>query len=69
MRSHQNMKKKRKNRIERTENLEQKQSRKRARAVEKARHAQPGERALLNPSASQRTVQPSKLTRTQRVSR
>lgn len=68
MRFHARMKK-RKSRIEETENLEQRQSRKRARKVEKSRRARPGDREPLDPSPSQRTVQPSKLTRTQRVSR
>ena len=49
--------------IEDTENLEQRQSRERARKVEKGRSRKPGDRKDLDPSPNQRTVQPSERTR------
>jgi hypothetical protein len=49
--------------IEETENMEQQQSRERARKVERSRDTKPGERRDLDPSPNQRTVQPSDRTR------
>ena len=49
--------------IEDTENLEQRESRERARKVEKGRIRKPGDRKDLDPSPNQRTVQPSERTR------
>ena len=49
--------------IEDTENLEQRQSRARARKVEKGRIRKSGDRKDLDPSPNQRTVQPSERTR------
>ena len=49
--------------IEDTENLEQRQSRERARQVDKGRIRKPGDRKGLDPSPNQRTVQPSERTR------
>jgi hypothetical protein len=50
-------------RIEETENLDQKQSRERARKVERSRDGRPDGRKDLDPSPNQRTVQPSDRTR------
>ncbi|HEU4517646.1 MAG TPA: hypothetical protein VFR77_10115 [Steroidobacteraceae bacterium] len=49
--------------IEETENLDQRQSRERARKVEKSRREKPADRKDLDPSPNQRTVQPSNRTR------
>jgi hypothetical protein len=49
--------------IEETENMEQKQSRQRARKVERSRDATNDDRRDLDPSPNQRTVQPSDRTR------
>lgn len=49
--------------IEETENLDQKQSRERARKVERSRDGHPDGRKDLDPSPNQRTVQPSDRTR------
>jgi hypothetical protein len=56
----------RKNSTEETENLEQKQSRERARKVERSRDSRSGDRKDLDPSPNQRTVQPSDRTRKSR---
>jgi hypothetical protein len=56
----------RKNTTEETENLEQKQSRERARKVERSRDGRSGDRKDLDPSPNQRTVQPSDRTRKSR---
>jgi hypothetical protein len=55
--------KERKNSIEESENLEQKQSRERARKVERSRDGRSVDRKDLDPSPNQRTVQPSDRTR------
>ena len=49
--------------VEETENMEQKQSRERARKVERSRDAANDNRRDLDPSPNQRTVQPSDRTR------
>jgi hypothetical protein len=49
--------------VEETENLEQRQSRERAREVERSRDRKPAVRKDLDPSPNQRTVQPSERTR------
>jgi hypothetical protein len=49
--------------IEETENMEQKQSRERARKVERNRDTTDDDRRDLDPSPNQRTVQPSDRTR------
>jgi len=49
--------------IKETENMEQKQSRERARKVERSRDATNDDRRDLDPSPNQRTVQPSDRTR------
>ena len=49
--------------IEETENIEQQQSRERARTAERSRDTKPGDRRDLDPSPNQRTVQPSDRTR------
>ena len=52
--------------VEETENMDQKQSRERARKVERSRDRQPDDRKDLEPSPNQRTVQPSERTRKSR---
>ena len=49
--------------IEETENIEQRQSRERARKVRKAERRKPGDSRDLDASPNQRTVQPSNRTR------
>ena len=49
--------------VEETDNMEQKQSRERARKVERSRDAANDNRRDLDPSPNQRTVQPSDRTR------
>jgi hypothetical protein len=48
---------------EETENMYQRESRERARDVERSRDRRPDDRMDLEPSSSQRVVQPSKRTR------
>ncbi len=49
--------------VEATENMFQKESRERARKVERSRDRRPGKRRDLDSSPSQRVVQPSDRTR------
>jgi hypothetical protein len=49
--------------VEETENMYQRQSREKARKVERSRDRHPDDRRDLDPSPSQRVVQPSDRTR------
>jgi len=49
--------------VEETENMYQRQSREKARRVERSRDRHPDDRRDLDPSPSQRVVQPSDRTR------
>jgi hypothetical protein len=49
--------------VEETENMYQRESRERARKVERSRDRPSGDRKELDPSPSQRVVQPSNRTR------
>ena len=49
--------------VEETENMYQRQSREKARRVERSRDRHPDDRRNLDPSPSQRVVQPSDRTR------